>query len=87
MDQKHWGCRGPLIIDARIKPQHAPPLVEDPHIDAGSTPWPRRAGRCMGSIDWHAWSPMDQAKEPLSFWYSGNLVGPFRPVMAVSLIQ
>ena len=26
---KHWGCEGPLIIDARIKPHHAPPLVED----------------------------------------------------------
>ena len=21
---KHWGCKGPLIIDARIKPHHAP---------------------------------------------------------------
>jgi 4-hydroxy-3-polyprenylbenzoate decarboxylase len=27
--QKHWGCRGSLVIDARIKPHHAPPLVED----------------------------------------------------------
>jgi 4-hydroxy-3-polyprenylbenzoate decarboxylase len=26
---KHWGCRGPVVIDARIKPHHAPPLVED----------------------------------------------------------
>jgi 4-hydroxy-3-polyprenylbenzoate decarboxylase len=24
---KHWGCRGPLIVDARIKPHHAPPLM------------------------------------------------------------
>ena len=31
-DHKHWGCTGPLIIDARIKPHHAPPLVEDPAI-------------------------------------------------------
>jgi 4-hydroxy-3-polyprenylbenzoate decarboxylase len=30
--QKHWGCRGSLIIDARIKPHHAPPLVEDPAV-------------------------------------------------------
>ncbi|MBN1852386.1 MAG: UbiD family decarboxylase [Pirellulales bacterium] len=30
--EKHWGCRGPLIIDARWKPHHAPPLVEDPQI-------------------------------------------------------
>ena len=28
-ENKHWGCRGSLIIDARIKPHHAPPLVED----------------------------------------------------------
>jgi len=30
---KHWGCNGPLIIDARIKPHHAPPLVLDPAIE------------------------------------------------------
>lgn len=29
---KHWGCTGALIIDARIKPHHAPPLIEDPTI-------------------------------------------------------
>ena len=29
---KHWGCRGPLVIDARTKPHHAPPLVEDPDV-------------------------------------------------------
>ena len=27
---KHWGCKGPLIIDARAKPHHAPPLIDDP---------------------------------------------------------
>ncbi|MFK7822258.1 MAG: UbiD family decarboxylase [Planctomycetaceae bacterium] len=30
--EKHWGCRGSLVIDARIKPHHAPPLIEDPVI-------------------------------------------------------
>ncbi len=30
--QKHWGCHGPLVIDARIKPHHAPPLVEDAEV-------------------------------------------------------
>jgi 4-hydroxy-3-polyprenylbenzoate decarboxylase len=30
--QKHWGCTGPLVIDARIKPHHAPPLEEDPAV-------------------------------------------------------
>ena len=29
VEQKHWGCRGSLVIDARIKPHHAPLLVED----------------------------------------------------------
>ena len=29
---KHWGCTGPLVIDARSKPHHAPPLLEDPQI-------------------------------------------------------
>ena len=26
---KHWGCKGPIIIDARIKPHHAPPVEKD----------------------------------------------------------
>jgi 4-hydroxy-3-polyprenylbenzoate decarboxylase len=33
IDRKHWGCTGPLVIDARIKPHHAPPLAEDPEIE------------------------------------------------------
>lgn len=32
--QKHWGCEGSLIIDARIKPWNAPPLIEDPEVTA-----------------------------------------------------
>ncbi|MDP6040893.1 MAG: UbiD family decarboxylase [Candidatus Latescibacteria bacterium] len=32
IDHKHWGCNGSLIIDARHKPHHAPPLIEDPKI-------------------------------------------------------
>jgi 4-hydroxy-3-polyprenylbenzoate decarboxylase len=31
---KHWGCRGPLVIDARLKPHHAPPVEEDPTVSA-----------------------------------------------------
>ncbi len=31
-EHKHWGCKGSLVIDARIKPHHAPPLIEDPEI-------------------------------------------------------
>ncbi|HEY6839502.1 MAG TPA: UbiD family decarboxylase [Geobacteraceae bacterium] len=30
---KHWGCAGSLIIDARTKPHHAPPLLDDPSIE------------------------------------------------------
>ena len=30
---KHWGCSGPLIIDARTKPFHAPPLVNDSEVE------------------------------------------------------
>lgn len=29
---KHWGCKGPLVIDARIKPFHAKPLTPDPDV-------------------------------------------------------
>ena len=31
---KHWGCHGPLVIDARLKPHHAPPVEEDPAVTA-----------------------------------------------------
>lgn len=30
---KHWGCKGPLVIDARIKPHHAPPVETDPAVE------------------------------------------------------
>ena len=26
---KHWGCKGPLVFDARMKPHHAPPVITD----------------------------------------------------------
>lgn len=32
VENKHWGCTGPVVIDARVKPWHAPGLVEDPGI-------------------------------------------------------
>ncbi len=32
-EHKHWGCKGPMIIDARIKPHHAPPVLKDPAIE------------------------------------------------------
>lgn len=30
---KHWGCNGPLVFDARIKPHHAPPVEKDATIE------------------------------------------------------
>jgi 4-hydroxy-3-polyprenylbenzoate decarboxylase len=27
---KHWGCNGPIVIDARVKPHHAPPVEVNP---------------------------------------------------------
>ncbi len=32
VDNKHWAARGSLLIDARAKPHHAPPLIEDPEV-------------------------------------------------------
>jgi len=32
VEDKLWGCHGSLVIDARIKPHHAPPLIEDPGV-------------------------------------------------------
>ena len=29
---KHWGCTGSLVMDARVKPHHAPGLEEDPAV-------------------------------------------------------
>jgi 4-hydroxy-3-polyprenylbenzoate decarboxylase len=33
IEDKHWGCTGPLVVDARIKPHHAPPLEDDPEVE------------------------------------------------------
>jgi 4-hydroxy-3-polyprenylbenzoate decarboxylase len=30
---KHWGCEAPLVMDARRKSFHAPPLEEDPAVE------------------------------------------------------
>jgi 4-hydroxy-3-polyprenylbenzoate decarboxylase len=32
-EHKHWGCNGPLVIDARIKPHHAPPVEKDAAVE------------------------------------------------------
>jgi 4-hydroxy-3-polyprenylbenzoate decarboxylase len=32
-ENKHWGCAGPMLIDARKKPHHAPELKKDENIE------------------------------------------------------
>ena len=32
-ENKHWGCNGPLVFDARIKPHHAAPVEKDAAIE------------------------------------------------------
>jgi len=33
IENKHWGCRGSLIIDARTKTHHAPALIKDQNAE------------------------------------------------------
>jgi 4-hydroxy-3-polyprenylbenzoate decarboxylase len=33
INNKHWGCKGPLILDATIKKHHAPAVVKDTEVD------------------------------------------------------
>ena len=33
VNNKHWGCKGPMIIDATIKKHHAPPVVKDAEVE------------------------------------------------------
>ncbi len=47
---KHWGCTGPLVIDARIKPHHAPPLLEDPAVTARVDALAARGGPLFGIV-------------------------------------
>lgn len=49
-EHKHWGCRGPLIIDARIKPHHAPPLIKDPAIEKRVDKLGEKGGSLYGKI-------------------------------------
>jgi len=48
--EKHWGCFGSLVIDARSKPHHAPPLAEDPEITRRVDALAARGGPLHGVI-------------------------------------
>ncbi len=47
---KHWGCKGSVIIDARIKPHHAPPLIDVPEIEQQVDALAERGGPLHGII-------------------------------------
>jgi 4-hydroxy-3-polyprenylbenzoate decarboxylase len=47
---KHWGCTGSLVIDARTKPHHAPPLIEDPEVSKRVDALGARGGPLHGVI-------------------------------------
>jgi 4-hydroxy-3-polyprenylbenzoate decarboxylase len=48
---KHWGCHGALVIDARPKPHHAPPLIEDPAVTSRVDALFARGGALHGLED------------------------------------
>ena len=45
VENKHWGCRGGLVMDARKKPHHAPELVSDEAVS-------RRVDEIMKRLHW-----------------------------------
>ncbi|MFF5381090.1 UbiD family decarboxylase [Pedobacter suwonensis] len=47
---KHWGCKGPLVIDARKKPHHAPELIKDAVVEAKIDEMGKEGGRLFGMI-------------------------------------
>jgi 4-hydroxy-3-polyprenylbenzoate decarboxylase len=49
-ENKHWGCTGPLIIDARIKPHHAPVLEKDPAVEKLVDKMGEKGGALYGII-------------------------------------
>ena len=49
-EHKHWGCNGPLIIDARIKPHHAPPLILDEKVEEKINVMVKKGGSLYGVI-------------------------------------
>jgi len=48
--EKHWGCFGSLVIDARSKPHHAPALVEDAEVTRRVNALATRGGPLHGIV-------------------------------------
>jgi 4-hydroxy-3-polyprenylbenzoate decarboxylase len=48
---KHWGCNGPMVLDARIKPHHAPAVEKDPAVEKKIDRLFEKGGS-LGNIKW-----------------------------------
>jgi 4-hydroxy-3-polyprenylbenzoate decarboxylase len=47
---KHWGCNGPLIFDARKKPHHAPSVEKDPAVEKSIEKYFNKGGSLYGVL-------------------------------------
>ena len=50
INEKHWGCRGSMVVDARSKPHHAPALIENPEVERAVDALGARGGPLHGII-------------------------------------
>ena len=50
VERKHFGCRGPLVIDARLKPHMAPPLESDRAVSKRVDEMSTRGGPLFGLV-------------------------------------
>jgi len=46
----HWGCKGALVIDARIKSHHAPELIPDAKVMQKVDKLFRKGGDLYGKL-------------------------------------
>jgi 4-hydroxy-3-polyprenylbenzoate decarboxylase len=47
---KHWGCKGSLLLDARLKPHHAPVLEKDPTVEKQIERFFNKGGSLYGKL-------------------------------------
>jgi 4-hydroxy-3-polyprenylbenzoate decarboxylase len=47
---KHWGCNGPIIFDARIKPHHSPAVEKDPAVEKSIEKYFNKGGSLYGKL-------------------------------------
>lgn len=47
---KHWGCNGPLVLDVRIKPHHAPPVLMDIATEKSISRFFDKGGSLYGAL-------------------------------------